>query len=293
MLDAALEYARRGWRVFPCHGIHPPGWGMKTPVCGCKLGPACEAAGKHPACARGFLDATLDEASIRKWRSGSNIAIATGAISGLFVIDIDPRHGGFATLAALEREHGAFPRHAVAVSGGGGLHLFFRYPPKGAPIGSGANVFGPGIDLKGDGGYVVAAPSLHVSMKHYRWLRGVIPSRLPNAPAWLLKLARSASSRPSASTDRSNLAAIKTRDHQEGQLLAKLLGARDCASYWKIDCPAREHKTPDAAMYPRENGQVYFTCYSASPCSDIEMRSAVMAMIEEEAADEADEAERC
>lgn len=280
MSSEVLGYALRGWRVFPCHGILAPGWGINIPICDCNLGASCKDAGKHPACAHGFLDATRDAAVIRSWRRGSNVAIATGAASGLFVVDIDPRNGGSATLAALEREHGAFPRDAVVVTGGGGLHLYYKYPKTGAPIASGGNVLGPGIDVKADAGYVIAPSSLHISLKNYRWLRGV-PAKLPTAPTWLLKLART--SRASTPRDRSNLPCIKTLDHAAGKALAKYLDARDCGTYWKLNCPARPHTTPDAAMYPRENGEVYFVCYSTSPCSDSQIKAAVRGMRSEQA----------
>jgi hypothetical protein len=285
-MSEALEYARRGWRVFPCHGILTPGWGIKAPLCDCKLGSDCKDAGKHPACAHGFLDATRDKVVINSWRHGSNVAIATGAASGVFVVDIDPRNGGSATLAKLEREHGAFPRDAVVVTGGGGLHLYYQYPKTGSPIASGGDVFGVGVDLKGDGGYVIAPPSLHASLKYYRWLRGM-PAKLPSAPAWLLKTARTgASSRASSPRDISNLPGIRTRKHEAGQAIAKLLNARDMGTYWKFDCPVRAHKTPDAAMYPRESGQVHFVCYSANPCSNDEIRGSVRALYSEQDIDE-------
>jgi hypothetical protein len=114
-----------------------------------------------------------------------------------------------------------------------------------------------------------------------------MPARLPTAPAWLLKMSRSgASARASAPRDRSNLPAIKTREHLAGQSIAKLLGARDCGTYWKFDCPARAHRTPDAAMYPRENGEVYFVCYSTPPCSEVEIRKAVQGLRGEQDVDE-------
>ena len=274
-MSEAFEYARRGWRVFPCHGILEPGWGSKVAICDCKLGIDCKDPGKHPACTHGFFDATRDEAVTRSWRRGSNVAIATGAASGLFVVDIDPRNGGGATLAALESQHGAFSRDAVVVTGGGGLHLYYQYPKTGAPIISGGNVFGPGVDLKADAGYVIAPPSRHFSLNYYRWLRGM-PAKLPVASAWLLKMARTESARVSTRTtnDRSNRESIKTSEHPAGQAIAKLLGGRDMGSYWKIECPAREHKTPDAAMYPHGNGQVYFLCFSSPKCSHAEIAAA-------------------
>lgn len=270
-MSEALEYARRGWLVFPCYGAYPA-WGGKAVSCSCPLGVKCPDIGKHPACAHGFLDATRDEAVIRAWRLGLNLAIATGAHSGLFVVDVDPRNDGWATLAKLEREQGPFARDAVVATGGGGLHFYFQYPRKGAPIESGGGVFGAGVDLKGDGGYVVAPPSRHLSLNYYHWLRGM-PPKLPIAPAWLLKMARSAES--SRSADRTNRPSIKTTEHPTGQALAKLLNARDCGTYWKFDCPARAHKTPDAAMYPHDNGGIYFVCYSTNPCSDIQIREAL------------------
>jgi len=174
----------------------------------------------------------------------------------------------------------------VVVTGGRGLHLYYQYPRSGTPISSSGNAFGQGVDLKGDGGYVIAPPSLHISQERYRWLRGSMPTKLPIAPAWLLKMARTAeSTRASTMRDRSNLPSIKTRDHREGQLFAKLLDARDRGTYWAIDCPSGEHKTPDAAMYPREKGQVYFKCFSTNPCSDIQIRAAVRGMLDGEKAD--------
>jgi hypothetical protein len=279
---AAFEYASRGWRVFSCYRIHPPGWGSKVARCDCKLAVNCPPnnSGKHPRTLHGFRDATVDAAIIRGWFArwpNSNIAIATGARSGLFVVDFDPRNGGGATLEALERDHGAFSRRAVVFTGGGGIHLYFRYPDKGAAIGSGGGVFGPGADLKGDGGYVIAPPSLHLSLKRYRWRGGVTPALLPNAPGWLLKMARERASQQRSSSV--EISAIKTADHAAGQALAKLLGARDCGHYWAFSCPARPHKTPDAAMYPRANGAVFFVCYSANPCSHSQIAAAVKELL--------------
>ncbi len=273
-MSEALEYARRGWRVFPCHVAARIGFGCDAIACSCSDGINCDDAGKHPACAHGFLDATLDATVIRAWPSARNVAIATGAHSGLFVVDVDPRNGGSATLAALEREHGAFPRDAVVVTGGGGVHLYYQYPKSGAPIGSCGNAFGQGVDLKGDSGYVIAPPSVHKSGNTYRWLKGTMPAKLPIAPAWLLKMARGAASSRSSTRDGTNRQSIKTSEHPQGQELARRLNARDRGTYWTLDCPARDHRTPKAAMYPHENGQVYFLCLSSPPCSHAEVLAA-------------------
>lgn len=274
-VDLALAYANLGWSVFPCFGIFPPGWGIKDARCACRNNP-CRNAGKHPSLKGGFLAATTDLQQIQAWFArryiDANLAIATGAASNLLVVDVDPRNGGLQTLAKLEREHGQLARSAVVFTGGGGLHVYYRYP-KGAAIGSGKGVFGPGVDLKCDGGYVVAPPSLHKSGKTYRWLGGSMPSRLPVAPKWLLKMARSAPRYPGRRPP-SDAQSIPTRDHPKGQRIAEMIGARDRGHYWSIDCSAREHETPAGAMYPRRFGKVHFVCFSAPPCSHSEIANA-------------------
>jgi hypothetical protein len=112
------------------------------------------------------------------------LGIATGSISGIIVIDIDPRHRGDESLAEMEAKYGKLPATLTAETGGGGRHLFYRYCE-----GAGKNRVGiaPGIDVRGDEGYVVAAPSIHASGKPYSWLSGAVPelgtvAGLP--PAW-------------------------------------------------------------------------------------------------------------
>jgi hypothetical protein len=118
-----------------------------------------------------------------------NIGIVTGAVSGLVVLDLDRRHGGFESLAALERLYGALPETVEAETGGGGRHLYFACPPA-APRNKAG--LAPGIDLRGEGGMVVAPPSLHPSGGRYRWRQGHEPGALPLAvlPHWLVRLAQ-------------------------------------------------------------------------------------------------------
>src|SRR5512139_401539 len=79
----------------------------------------------------------------------ANIGIVTGEISNLFVIDIDPTHGGDASLERLERQFGLLPETVQAITGGGGRHFYFAHP--GGLIRSRAGL-AQGIDLRGDGG---------------------------------------------------------------------------------------------------------------------------------------------
>jgi len=119
---------------------------------------------------------------------GANLGIVTGAVSGLVVLDIDIDHGGEDSVQALERRHGAIPATVEARTGGGGRHLYFRHP--GAIVPNKVGV-APGMDLRGDGGLVVAPPSMHPSGRQYEWRAGRGPDELAPAamPAWLLELA--------------------------------------------------------------------------------------------------------
>ena len=97
-LDAALDYASRGWAVIPLH--HP------TTARPCSCGRAdCDSPGKHPRTDHGVKDATTDETAIRRWWGqdpAANVGIATGAVSGIAVVDIDPRNGGRQSVAVVK-----------------------------------------------------------------------------------------------------------------------------------------------------------------------------------------------
>jgi hypothetical protein len=123
LLQAALAYAMCGWRVFPCH----------TPTDGgCSCGkPSCENIGKHPRVNDWPHVATTDEATIQGWWSRwphANIGIATGAGSGLVVLDVDPDKGGSLALEDLLTEHGRLPETVESQTGGGGRHIVFQHP---------------------------------------------------------------------------------------------------------------------------------------------------------------------
>jgi Bifunctional DNA primase/polymerase, N-terminal/Primase C terminal 1 (PriCT-1) len=104
------------------------------------------------------------------------------------VIDVDPRHGGNDSLAELERRHGPLPDTPRVLTGGGGVHLYFAVEQL---IGNRVGL-APGIDLRGDGGFVVAPPSLHASGRHYLWELGASPDDVPVAlaPGSLLERVR-------------------------------------------------------------------------------------------------------
>lgn len=165
---AALAYAARGWRIIPLHTPRPADGGT------CSCGRAdCPSIGKHPRTRSGLKDATAREAVLQVWWQkwpDANVGIATGARSGLVVLDVDARHDGMDALSTLLRRHGELPNTLTAATGGGGFHLVFQHPGEGIVIRNAAGLDGlPGLDLRGDGGYIVAPPSLHKSGERYGW----------------------------------------------------------------------------------------------------------------------------
>jgi hypothetical protein len=186
MLRAALIYAKRfRVAVFPSHWVGPGG------ACSCRR-PECESRGKHPLTRNGFKDATLDADVTRGWWSrwpDGNVSIATGTSCGIIVLDVDPRHNGDLSLLELETRHGNLPETPCVLTGGGGLHLYFRMPA-GIEIPSRSGVLGRGLDIRADGGYVIAPPSLRASGAHYCWEVSARIDEVPVAdpPDWLLQL---------------------------------------------------------------------------------------------------------
>jgi putative DNA primase/helicase len=129
-----------------------------------------------------------DERAALEWWSvyhDANIGIATGDTSGLVVVDVDL--AGLETMENLERLYGELAPTWAAETGSGGLHLYYRMP--GLDVRNSAGAVGPGIDVRGNGGYVVAPPSRHASGNPYRWQDAWHPSRvaLGDVPDWLLK----------------------------------------------------------------------------------------------------------
>jgi hypothetical protein len=137
----------------------------------------------------GFHDATTNEDTIRHWWERcptANVGIRTGAESGLVVLDIDPRNSGNDNLWKLEQQNGELPLTVGSLTGGGGAHFLFSHP--GGVIKQKA--LAPGVEVKADGGYVVAPPSIHPTGELYRWGGASHPDDVALAalPEWLLRL---------------------------------------------------------------------------------------------------------
>ncbi len=164
--QAAARYLGRGWSVLPLRR------GDKRPLIQWETLQQQRAA---PAMLAQWF---------ARWPD-ANIGIVTGEISNLIVLDVDPKHGGDDSLAELERRFGKLPETVEAQTGGGGRHLYFAHPGGLVPNRVG---LAQGIDLRGDGGYIVAPPSLHPSGQLYAWAPGRGPDEIERAalPRWLL-----------------------------------------------------------------------------------------------------------
>ena len=103
----------------------------------------------------------------------ANVAVATGRVSGVAVLDIDPRSGGDDVLRSLERRWGELPDTVEAHTGGGGRHVWFAVEEELPSV-----VLAPGLELKAERGAVVAPPSLHASGERYSWVSGRGPDDL-------------------------------------------------------------------------------------------------------------------
>lgn len=180
LLEAALEYAGKRWRVFPVHRPSTEGC-----TCGHR---GCKNIGKHPRTAHGLKDATSDPSKIRGWWTrwpDANIGIATGPGSGIFVLDVDGEEGQ-ASLKALP----PLPRTLRVLSGRMGsdgisnsFHLYFNCPD-GTNLNNSPGLLGKKLDIRAAGACVVAPPSLHSSGLCYE--RADEETAIAEAPPWLI-----------------------------------------------------------------------------------------------------------
>jgi hypothetical protein len=177
-IKKAVEgYVKQGWAVIPLHSV-------ANGVCSC--GPNCKKPGKHPAVRWGADASTNDNLAPAEWwtrHPDANIGIRTGEAGGLVVLDVDIKNKGDETLKKLEATYGKLPETPTVRTGGGGWHYYFRYP--GSKVRNSAGKIGPGLDIRGDGGYVVAPPSLHASGNRYEWLVGP-DTPLAELPQWII-----------------------------------------------------------------------------------------------------------
>ena len=186
LLTAALSYAKAKHPIFPV-----------------------KEGGKTPLTPHGLKDASLAVATITQWWQQwpqANIGLCTGSIAGFFVLDIDGADGE-ASLAQLEQAYALLPPTVEAITGGGGRHLYFQMPQH-HKISCSAGKIGLGLDIRGDGGYIIAPPSIHPSGKTYAWSVDCA-NALAKAPEWLLRLIQTPATQSKQNNEASTLELVK------------------------------------------------------------------------------------
>lgn len=191
--QAALAYADRGWSVIPVSRDKKPLVAWKE-----------------------YQSKAADHSVIKRWWLAfpqANVGIVTGKISGLAVIDVEK-----------DGVRQAFPKTVTSATGGGGRHYFYRYP-SGKHLRNGTRIPGfTAVDLRAEGGYVVAPPSVHESGEPYRWIISPDDTDLAEFPLDVLQ------DRNPSSPDSSPLPAVNcegTRNDATARFVGSLLAKLD------------------------------------------------------------------
>ncbi|QTK78308.1 Bifunctional DNA Primase/Polymerase [Agrobacterium tumefaciens] len=180
-LELAQHYVAQGWPVFPCRSHAEENVDQAT-------GEIITLGEKTPLTPNGFKGATRFPRIIERWWSDwpdAAVGLPTGEKTGFFALDIDNKPGGangFDWLAEMEAEHGPLPDTARVMSPNGGLHIYFNYV-----VGTrNRGALGAGVDIRSEGGYVLAAGSTMANGRSYKWETDT--REIADAPAWLLDL---------------------------------------------------------------------------------------------------------
>ncbi len=184
LLEIAQTFFKKGLTPIPCHAV-------VDGACTCEED--CGSPGKHPAITwQRFQKKPIDDAQLDIWfgecskYADWNIGLITGSISGnIFVVDVDCGDGkdGEESLRQLQMKHDDLPPTMSTKTGGGGRHYFYR-APAGVRVPTNKNVLGAGIDIRGEGGFVVAHGSIHASGNLYV----CDLDEIADAPDWLIPL---------------------------------------------------------------------------------------------------------
>ncbi|QXC49547.1 bifunctional DNA primase/polymerase [Agrobacterium salinitolerans] len=180
-LELAQHYVAQGWPVFPCRSHAEEHVDQAT-------GEIITLGEKTPLTPNGFKGATRFPRIIERWWSDwpdAAVGLPTGEKTGFFALDIDNKPGGangFDWLSEMEAEHGPLPDTARVTSPNGGLHIYFKYV-----VGTrNRGALGAGVDIRSEGGYVLAAGSTMANGRSYKWETDT--REIADAPAWLLDL---------------------------------------------------------------------------------------------------------
>lgn len=257
MIVDAMQLAERGFHVFPCEG-------------------------KQPLTKHGFKDASIDPEAIREWWSWkphANIAISTGKVSNTLILDVDnrPNRPGSDSLWQLERRHGVLTETASVVTGSLSPQYYFAYP-EGETIPGSIDRLAPGLEIKSDGQYVIAPPSIHPETRRvYEWDNHIDDVPLADPPRWLLNLIqqiqRTQRSRkvqteqpckcPRYCRRHDPLLAVQPRDYIR-------LFTREEPQNFKVTCPFHDDHHPSFHVFESpDDGWFCFQCLSGGSVIDL------------------------
>lgn len=177
-ITTALAYAERGWPVFPCNPLT-----------------------KAPLVERGFKEASTDPFKIRSWwgkHPNAMIGVPTGSMTGFWVLDIDNdaergKHG-LQSLADMGHDLSELMDTVVSTTASGGYHCLFRFDPD-HPVTNARGALKRFLDVRGEGGYIVAAGSTRADGRRYAWLNPPDENEIEDAPDWLYAALGSAPSK--------------------------------------------------------------------------------------------------
>lgn len=245
-LVSAVDYLARGWHVLILHDVAAGECSCGNPREDPKHNTVEGSAGKHPVAsawgASAIAERTQLDAAIAA-RPTANLGILTGQQSGVWVLDIDPRHDGDKRLAELEAQHGSIGYTYTVLTGSGGWHFYFTLPDDFTPTNA-KGTLPPGIDVRGQGGQVVTAPSVSLAGA-YVVLRDVDP--VP-APPWLLDLIRA---RPPVERERMEPGSSAFLDYPTHgdrlQRYAAMAVGRECDRLARAESGSRNHTAFEVA----------------------------------------------
>lgn len=183
-LEAYATYAMsQGWDPLPVWGVNGEG------ICACHNGERCKSPGKHPIQNEWQVEERLTKPDAYSWFAMNthpiNIGLRTGSRSSFWALDIDPKSGGNESLLSLEAQYGKLPATRVHRTGSGGLHYLFKLPGD-FEVTNSRGRLPRGIDVRGNGGFIVAPGSVTGVGSYKTETSGDIAP----APEWLLELIR-------------------------------------------------------------------------------------------------------
>ena len=249
-IEWAKYWSDLGFSVIPVHYVKPDG------SCSCSRGADCESPGKHPAPARWkkYQERKADADTLEMWFGGQykdyNIGVVTGKVSNnVFVVDVDVGEGkpGVETLDDLCMANDDLPDTLEQITGSGGRHYFFQ-APENVEIITGKNTLGEGIDTRGEGGFVVVAPSNHKSGNHYNLNGHADNPFIEQSPEWLREMSLITAHHVGGSSlqeTTTNLFGTMT-DGREGYMVQLILGT--IRTWWaqKGELPTVDQLVEDA-----------------------------------------------